>query len=196
VEFRDDLIVFTDPNGTRPYAAERLAEIVTAPLPDGFDQVQAKAVERHVNGGLMLGELADDFRRFLVRTMPLENGVEVFRGEAYRNAAQVRARLAELTGDLGAIVREIAQSWTLKADAAMAFASGRGTKHRLILEMRVHGTLRPIYQTAERVAPSAVGQKEIVAMMGTRLRMVGTPKVTRSRGVVETRVEVAEVLPA
>jgi hypothetical protein len=196
VEYRDDMIVFTDPNGTRPYAAEQLAKIVTAPLPDGFEQVQARAVERHVNAGLMLGDLTDDFRRFLTRTLPLDAGTPVYRGEAYRSAAQVRDRLKELSSDLGAIVREIAQSWSLVEKAAMAFASGRGLKHRLILQVRKHGTLRPIYQTAELVTPTAAGQKEIVAMVGTRFRMVGSPSTRRDGGVVETRVEVEEVLPS
>lgn len=193
VDFKDDMIVFTDPTGTRPYTAEELAKVVTAELPDGFEQVQARAVERHVSAGLMLGDLADDFRRFMIRTRPLENGTPVFRGEAYRTAAQVKARLAELAAAPGAAVREIAQSWSLVLDAAMAFATGRGLKHRLILETRSHGTLRPIYQTAELVVPAAAGQKEVVAMIGTRFRLVGKPSVSRAGGVIETRVEVEEV---
>lgn len=191
VEFRDDLIVCTDPNGTRPYAAERLAEIVTAPLPDGIAQIQAQAVERHVAAGLMLGDLADDFRRFVARTMPLAANEAVWRGEAYRTAAQVRARLEELTAVSG--VSEIAQSWTLDEAAAMAFASGKGLKHRLVLLCRKHGSLKPIYPTAEKLVASAAGQKEIVAATGTRFRMVGSPSVSRSGNVVETRIEVEEV---
>lgn len=66
-------------------------------------------------------------------------------------------------------------------------------KHRLILETRKHGSLREIWQTAEIVAPSSVGQKEVVALLGTRFRMVGLPSVNRVDGVVETRVFVEEV---
>lgn len=191
VEFRDDLIVFTDPTGTRPYAAEQLAKVVTAELPDGFPQVQAQAVERHLHAGLMLGDMTDDFRRFLSRTAPLESGVPAFRGEAYRNAAQVRSRIQSLRS--GAPVGEIAQSWTLAEQVAMDFATGRGLRHVLILETRSHGTLRPIYQTAELVMPSTAGQKEVVAVQGTRFRIVGDPSVTRDAGLVTTRIEVEEV---
>lgn len=192
-EWKDNLLVFTDPNGTRPYAAAQLAKVVTAELPDGFPQVQAAAVQRHVNEGLMLGELEDDFLRFAKRTEPLAASIPVYRGEAYRSARAVRDRLKELLSDIGAAVTTVAESWTLDADAAFAFASGRGMKHRLILETRKHGSLREIWQTAEIVAPSSVGQKEVVALLGTRFRMVGLPSVNRVDGVVETRVFVEEV---
>ena len=195
VEFRDDLMVFTDPNGTRPYPAERLAEIVTADLPEGFDQVQARAVERHVSAGLMLGELRDDFRRFAGRTLPLAAGTPVYRGEAYRTLTALRERLAELAGELGARVGDVAQSWTLEEAAAFAFATGRGLRYRMVPLSRKHGTLRPIWQTAERLVAAAVGQKEVVALAGTRFRIVGRPSVRRVAGVMEVRVEVEEVQP-
>ena len=190
-EWQDDLLVFTDPNGTRPYTAEKLAQIVTAELPAGFEQFQAKAVERHVNAGLMLGDLTDDFVRFANRTEHLPAALPVFRGEAYRTAAAVKERLAELNA--GAPVSEIAQSWTLDQAVALAFAGGRGMKHRLILVVRDHGSLRPIYQTAELLVPSAAGQKEVVALVGTRFRVVGKPSVQRVGQTVETRLEVREV---
>jgi hypothetical protein len=192
-EWKSDVLVFTDPNGTRPYAAAQLAKVVTAELPEGFPQVQAAAVQRHVNAGLMLGELEDDFLRFAKRTEPLAASIPVYRGEANRSARAVRDRLNELLSDIGATVTAIAESWTLDAAAAFAFASGRGMKHRLILETRKHGSLREIWQTAEIVAPSSAGQKEVVALLGTRFRMVGRPSVVRGDGVVETRIFVEEV---
>jgi hypothetical protein len=193
VEWNEDVLVFRDPTGTRPFPPAKLAEVVTAELPEGFAQVQAEAVERHVNAGLMLGDLRDDFLRFTRRTEPMASGTPVYRGEAYRTAAALKERLNELLSDTGAEVTSLVESWTLELKAAMAFATGRGMKHRLILETRQHGTLREIWQTAERVAPAAVGQKEVVALNGTRFRVVGKPSVTRDGGVVETRIEVEEV---
>lgn len=193
-QWNGDILVFADPNGTRPYTAEKLAQVVTAKLPDGFEQMQAKAVERHVNAGLMLGELKDDFLRFLNRTAPLESGTPVYRGEAYRTQAALRDRLAELASPAAPAVSEIAQSWSLDAAVAAAFATGKGLLYRLILVTRSHGTLRPIYQTAELLVPSAAGQKEVVALLGTRFRIVGKPAVTREGRTVEARVEVEEVM--
>lgn len=194
VEFKDDVMVFTDPNGTRPYPAARLAEVVTAPLPAGFPQVQAQAVERHVSAGLMLGDLKDDFVRFARRTEPLATAVPAWRGEAYRTGREINARIRELATDAGALVTDIAQSWSLAEDAAFIFATGRGLKRRLILLVRNHGTLREIWQTAERLVPSSAGQKEVVALQGTRFRAVGAPAIKRDGGVVEIRLEVEEVL--
>src|SRR5690606_23048787 len=183
-EWRGDTLVNTDPNGTRPYPARKIAEVVTAKLPTGFPNLQAGAAKAWAEDALVKVKLrrgtdrTDDFVRLAMRTEPLETDVPVWRGESYARRADLEARLAEL--DAGKAVELVAESWTLSEEIAGRFASARSLPYELVIVSRQHGSLRPIYPTIAKVVPRYGKQAEVVALEGTRFRITGEPIFERT----------------
>ena len=198
-EWQDDALVFTDPNGTRPYPAAKLAAVVTGKLPAGFPNLQADAAKSWAQDALANIKLrpgtdrTDDFVRLVQRTEPLAGDVPVWRGEYFARRQDLEDRLARLTSAGGEAVGMTADSWTLLEGVARGFAAAKGMAYELVLVSRNHGTLRPIYPTIGKVLPRYGKQAEIIALEGTRFRIVGEPIFNRTGGVTRIQVEVEEV---
>jgi hypothetical protein len=196
-EWKDDVLVFTDPNGTRPYPDDKLAEVITAKLPDDVPNLQAEAVKEFAADAMANIKLkrgtdrVDDFVRFALRTEPLPPATPVHRGESYARRRDLETRLEELAE--GAEVDLVADSWSLLEDVAARFARRQSLPYELVLTCRKHGSLRPIYRTIKKVHRKYWRQAEVLAVEGTRFRLVGEPSFERAGDVVRVYVEVEEL---
>ncbi len=174
-EWRNDVLVFTDPNGSRIYPAAKLAQVVTAKLPDGLPNMQASAALAWADDALINVKLrpgtnvVDDFVRLALRTEPLAPARPVFRGEYYGRRSDLETRLANLME--GAAVEAVADSWTLLQGVAERFAASKGLPYELVLVCRDHGTLREIHPVIGKVIPKYARQAEVIALEGTRFRI-------------------------
>lgn len=91
-----DVIVFTDPNGTRPSPVSELVELLRRPNVDGTRNYQAEAAERMAEGTLRDGtDLMDDMGRLVRRIagagVDVKPGVQV-RVERFRSMEERAAR--------------------------------------------------------------------------------------------------------
>lgn len=137
-------LVFTDPNGTRPYAPEKLAEVWKRPLPPVFNklpgggQMQREAfLDWVVDSGQYWNEggvrkmgsrnVWDDFLRMLKRLQPngRQNG-ELFRGLSWNTNVQFSKFLEKLRRNGYAARPEVpAESWAASLNAAQKYVAGQ-----------------------------------------------------------------------
>lgn len=139
-EWRGNTLVMTDPNGTRPYPPEEIGAIITAPLPQGFENRQAKVADKWIDdntylypeehGGKATRDEREDFMRLLDRIIPTtKNGGSdtsaetVYRGLT-RNSESKREDMVHDIRRKGYGAREgfLAESWTTSPTAAAHFA--------------------------------------------------------------------------
>jgi hypothetical protein len=195
-EWQGEKLVFTDPNGSRKYPAAKVAEVVTAKLPKGMPNLQAAAAKAWAENALENIKLragrdrVDDFVRLVLRTEPLAGNKPVWRGEFYGRAADLEARLEALVA--GVEVSEVADSWSLLERVASGFASRSRLPYQLVLMCRQHGTLREIYPVIRKVLPKYGGQAEVIALEGTRFKLVGEPvwqRLADGRVLIQAEVE-------
>lgn len=142
-EWRGDTLVMTDPNGTRPYPPEEIGAIITAPLPQGYENRQAKVADKWIDdntyfypkekGGLATMDEREDFSRLVDRIEPtVKNGQDdatagtVYRGLSNPDKESFNNLLHRLrSGMYGARPGYIAESWTESTVAAEHFAASQ-----------------------------------------------------------------------
>lgn len=197
-EWRDDVLVFTDPNGSRPYPAAKVAEVITAKLPDGFRNIAADAVKAWAKDSLNINlkrgrNITDDFARTVARIEPLPPATPVWRGERFGSEADLLLRLAELLSDTGAKVVEAGQSWTRLPGVAGKFSRLGNLPCRLVLHSKRHSSLRFIQPLIKKIFPKYWKQAEVVSLEGAKWRAVGEPIYVRTRYGLEIQLEVEEL---
>ena len=72
-EWRGDTLVMTDPNGTRPYPPEEIGRVITAPLPNGFENRQAQAFRDWTEKSSRFDPPKDDDSETKIRERVMEN---------------------------------------------------------------------------------------------------------------------------
>lgn len=195
-EWKEDVLVFTDPNGSRPYPAAKVADVITAKLPNGFLNLAAAAVEAWAEDSLKINlkrgkNMTDDFVRTVARIEPLPAETPVWRGERFAREADLLERLEGLLK--GAPVRETAQSWTRLPTVAGAFARMGKLPYRLILHSKSHASLRSILPLIRKIFPKYWKQAEAISLEGSEWRAVGEPTYERHGGELEIHLEVEEL---
>lgn len=198
-EWRKDTLVFTDPNGTRKLSQLEAAKVITAKLPNGFENYQARAAKLWIeNAGKHLKfkqgkDVLDDFTRLIQRLEPLRGDKPIYRGEFYSSLAQVNQRIEAIKKTYA--VKNMGESFTVSETVAARFAAGK-TPYELILVCRKHFTMKPIYEIVKKLKPQYWKQGEVIAAEGLRYRAIGEPLVTiDQKGRKQIYLEVEEVAP-
>lgn len=198
-EWKDNVLVFTDPNGTRKMSQKEAALVITAKLPDDMPNLQASAaklwfMDASKNIKLKRGKnVLDDFTRLVRRIIPLKNGIPVYRGEYFASEMDLKNRLQELRA--GHAVTNMGNSFSVIESVAVSFARGK-TPYELILVCKNHATLRPVFEIAKKVYPKYWKQGEVIALEGVQLRSVGEPvTMIDTKGRKQIYLEVEEVVP-
>ena len=205
-----DILVHTDPNGTRPMTARQLADVWRRGLPDGFEPRQKQAFIEWVQDSRRFNSWSDqrraefqpgtdrwdDFLRFIDR---LEN--EAPADALWRGMSMDRKRLdgfLEAIKD-GYTVRnsQPAESWTSNQRVALNYAAKEG-KWRVVV--KVNGPVQakditPLVrefssEIAKQKAPTVEVDAEWLYRMGTRFRVV---KVNENASVQSVEVTLEEL---
>jgi hypothetical protein len=195
-EWDEKRLVFTDPNGTRPYPAAKVAEVITAKLPNGFRNFAAKSVEAWAKDALAINlkrgrDITDDFVRTVGRIHPLPPETPVWRGERFAREADLLERIEDLMA--GVRVRDAAQSWTRLPGVAAKFANLGKLPYRLVLHSKKHGTLHSIQPLVKEIFPKHWKQAEAISLEGSQWRAAGEPAFVRTGKVLEIHLEVEEL---
>jgi len=195
-EWRGDVLVFTDPNGTRPYPAEKVAQVITAKLPPGIRNISAEAVRAWFSDSMAINlrrgrNVVDDFIRAVARIEPMRGDRPVWRGERFARESDLLDRLESLLA--GAAVKDAAQSWSRLPAVAEAFARRGGLPYQLVLHSKRHASLRFIQPLAKKIYPKYWKQAEAVSLEGSRWKAVGEPIMVRAGRSLEIHLEVEEL---
>lgn len=178
-EWDKDRLVFTDPNGTRPYSAERVAEVITQPLPNGFPQLQAEAVDAWANVPAKIKEkggtdVAEDLIRLMTRTEPLSPDVPLARGEGFKTRGEMQDRVNHILDNQGFVSNGVAMSFSRDPELASSIANLSGP-HRLVLHADRHYTAREISPAVSKISPDHAGEQEALFMHGRQFRLTREP---------------------
>lgn len=193
-EWVGDVLVFTDPNGTRPYSAQEVAKVVTAKLPNGMPSLQAKAAEIWSDSAAMIhkrpaSDVASDFIRLVERTEPMRSDVTVWRGEGFHEADVFAKRVAHILsgGNIGSVGRGFSLIEDVAEEITWAY------NYRLIIKLVKHRSVREIYPTVGEVNPVFEPEKEVILLGDKRLRVIGQPKLIQTPRGEFLEVEVEEI---
>ncbi len=186
VRSRDDRLLFTDPNGTRPFSAADLAAVITAPLPHGFRQHQADALRTWAEQPARIrrnpgGDHAHHLLRLVRRTEPLPPGTIIYRGESFDNERQWMLRQKQLLA--GSPLGSIVASGTTSKEVAQAFAYRRGPI-RVIYRVVDSGTARPVYPGVAAVSPAHESEQEILWSGDQRFRVLAKTRTVQQTGIL------------
>lgn len=161
-------LVFTDPNGSRPYAWEEIGDVITAPLPAGIQNYQAQAlrhwVEDHtafqgdpVHEDFKAGwDEREDLARLFKRIIP-ENSqsldTTLYRGGHFPE------EVIQSFVDKGYRCRDgkLADSWGMTPTAARKYLKEQPKKgeSNVIMIMDEYREVRPIQDAVRSVKPIA-----------------------------------------
>lgn len=196
-EWQGDKLVMTDPNGTRPYDWDAVGKVITADLPDGIPQMQAKAWRDWVadsdrfradhEDGVGLDEIEDAIRLFS-RINPVtssQSGQTIYRGLS-KATARERDDLLKAIMDTGYKARAgyIGESWSPSEANAKRYAAGQdGEGYGIIIECtryksrrRIDGLYREIGHNNPTPAHPVRTEGESIMMAGVRYRITGKRK--------------------
>jgi hypothetical protein len=152
------ILRFTDPNGTRPYTPDQLADVITRPLPARFQHHQAAAVRTWADQPSAVraagpgSDLFEDLLRFIRRATPVPPGTVLFRGENFPHFADFIARLDLLRRD-GILGRLVAAATADPATADAFTRYGGGAIRVLYRILDAAGIARDISPSVQRLSP-------------------------------------------
>lgn len=187
-EWQGDKLVMTDPNGTRPYSAARIGEVITAALPAGLPNLQADALRSWVEDHTKFNAQAEDcvgldtmedLGRLFRRILPgkVEDTGTVYRGMTLSD------KVLDSIESNGYSIQpgKIADSWGMTETASRKYLrdhvpSGR----RNVMLVMESGQVRPIQDAVRSVGvikspnPSIplVTDAEAVTLPGQRFQVI------------------------
>lgn len=187
-EWQGDKLVMTDPNGTRPYSAARIGEVITATLPAGLPNLQADALRAWVEDHTQFNsrsedhiglDTIEDLGRLFRRILPgkVEDTGTVYRGMTVPD--DVLARI-EANG-YSVLPGKVADSWGMTETASRKYLRDHAPSGKSnVMMVMESGRVRPI-QDAVRAAggisspnPSIplVTDAEAITLPGQRFKVV------------------------
>lgn len=191
VELRGGVLRMTDPNGTTPYPPEKLAEVITAPLPNGFEQRQATAARdwyedssRFDGNRPRVGlDEKEDMTRLIERCESSPSSQTIRRGMSMSNQKKFEQLVNEIQskGFYQAKDGKVADSWSMSDSTAEMFTTGDNWQIKLICTRHKSAKdLRPFYRTVQPQSktPTSPVSTEAELLIPGNVRLKVT-KITR-----------------
>lgn len=193
-----DVLVMTDPNGTKPYKWDKIGEVIAAPLPNGFENSQVKAFERWIldsrayappdkRDGVPPASLDEfeDMNRLIQRIEPTAKKGEDDKSEATmlrgltNPSGEARLQFLRSIRKNGYGVRPgfIAESWGVSMRTAKEFAASAAPMVLVCQKYRSRKRIDGIYRHADDLTPTPHKPKRVegesLFAASVRFRYVG-----------------------
>ena len=181
-EIVDGVARMRDVNGTTPYSAEEVAEVVGEDTPEGVPNVQRDAAELWDEEGAdgMPDEAKEAMRTLLERTKP-EDGVEELQKAFDLDEAQAAAAMQALEEDGYEVPRgQVAESWATAAAAVAAMGAVRAGMVRVLLKWRGPQSARNLQPLLRKLGREPEDALQLIE--GHRLRVVDKKERTTADG--------------
>jgi len=179
-----DRLVFTDPNGTRPYSPTEIVEVLNKPLPENFygdgkspyHQRDALA-EWSQNSDYIKNHQTSDkayhFGRLLKRITPMESGTPIYRGMSwdtkYPKQQEAYGRFMAQVDD-GYFNRATFESYSTDAGMVMRDYMTKPTK--VFITVIKHGNAKYIGKLVELYYPEHAYEKEVLFSKGGKMKIL------------------------
>lgn len=181
-EIVDGVARMRDVNGTTPYSAEGVAEVVGEDTPEGVPNVQRDAAELWDEEGAdgMPDEAKEAMRTLLERTKP-EDGVEVLQKAFDLDEAQAAAAMQALEEEGYEVPRgQVAEPWATAAAALAAMGGVRAGMVRVLLKWRGPQSARNLQPLLRKLGREPEDALQLIE--GHRLRVVDKKERTTADG--------------
>lgn len=181
-EIVDGVARMRDVNGTTPYTAEEVAEVVGEDTPEGVPNVQRDAAalwdEEGADG--MPDEAKEAMRTLLERTRP-EEGVDELQKAFDLDEAQAEEAMQALEGDGYEVPPgQVAEPWAAAAAAATMGAAMRAGMVRVLLKWRGPQSARNLQPLLRKLGREP--EDALQLLEGHRLRVVDKKERTTADG--------------
>ena len=181
-EIVDGVARMRDVNGTTPYTAEEVAEVVGSDTPEGVPNVQRDAAELWDEEGAdgMPDEAKEAMRKLLERTKP-EDGVEELQKTFDLDEAQAEEAMEALERDGYEVPPgQVAEPWAAAAAAATMGAAMRAGMVRVLLKWRGPQSARNLQPLLRKLGRDPEDALQLIE--GHRLRVVDKKERTTADG--------------
>ena len=181
-EIVDGVARMRDVNGTTPYTAEEVAEVVGSDTPEGVPNVQRDAAELWDDEGAdgMPDEAKEAMRKLLERTKP-EDGVEELQKAFDLDEAQAEEAMEALERDGYEVPPgQVAEPWAAAAAAATMGAAMRAGMVRVLLKWRGPQSARNLQPLLRKLGREP--EDALQLLEGHRLRVVDKKERTTADG--------------
>ena len=181
-EIVDGVARMRDVNGTTPYTAEEVAEVVGEDTPEGVPNVQRDAAELWDDEGAdgMPDEAKEAMRKLLERTKP-EDGVEELQKAFDLDEAQAEEAMEALERDGYEVPPgQVAEPWAAAAAAATMGAAMRAGMVRVLLKWRGPQSARNLQPLLRKLGREP--EDALQLLEGHRLRVVDKKERTTADG--------------
>lgn len=206
-EWRGDTLVMTDPNGTRPYPPEEIGRVITAPLPNGFENRQAQAFRDWVKDSSLFdgdhppvgADMAEDVRRLFDRIESKESTTPLYRGLHFEDKEEMEVFEKKLhnLGYYSPKEGKIADSFSSSSKASQHYASK--TQYQAIIVLKRHHSAKDLRALYDVIQPEKNDvhhpvklESEHVVINGTKLKIIGRQKEILPEGVIRITYECEE----
>lgn len=181
-EIVDGVARMRDVNGTTPYTAEEVAEVVGEDTPEGVPNVQRDAAELWDDEGAdgMPDEAKEAMRKLLERTKP-EDGVEELQKAFDLDEAQAEEAMEALERDGYEVPSgQVAEPWAAAAAAATMGTAMRAGMVRVLLKWRGPQSARNLQPLLRKLGREP--EDALQLLEGHRLRVVDKKERTTADG--------------
>lgn len=181
-EIVDGVARMRDVNGTTPYTAEEVAEVVGSDTPEGVPNVQRDAAELWDDEGAdgMPDEAKEAMRKLLERTKP-KDGVEELQKAFDLDEAQAEEAMEALERDGYEVPPgQVAEPWAAAAAAATMGAAMRAGMVRVLLKWRGPQSARNLQPLLRKLGREPEDALQLIE--GHRLRVVDKKERTTADG--------------
>jgi len=173
-ERKGGTLLFTDPNGTKPYHPAQLANLIDEQLPEGFDNLQRGAVVQWTCDHTKItgnpdGDDAEHFRRFVSRTIPKRES-NLCRGLSFATEAERNAFIKKINNKNELRLDNAFSSFSRSPSTAAQYADKK--PFGVLVYMRESFNGKDISPSVRKFYPKNKSEDEIVFGYGTALKVL------------------------
>ena len=182
-EWDGDTLVFTDPNGTKPYSASEIGSVLKKPLPNLYGDGQSPYHQRDAliewtkNSDYIKNHTATDkayhFGRLLKRIEPMDSSEPIYRGMSWNTEVESQKAafekfMAEV--DSGYFTRATFESYSKNKN--MVLKDYMKARQKVFITVVKHGNAKYIGELVREFHPKNADEMEVLFSKGGRMKIL------------------------
>ena len=182
-QWQGDKLIFTDPNGTKPYSASEIVEILNKPLPENVygnnksPYHQREAAREWANNSDWIkthqsSDKAYHLGRLINRIIPLDNKTTLWRGMSFGKDKKSQDLYQKFKNEIknGSYLRDTFESYTMEESIAEKFGENR--VYKVIIKVIEHKSARDFSKIVEAYQNNFAKEYEVLFAGKGRMKIL------------------------